>query len=122
MLKSRHLFIFGFSLILSLMVASAFAGPPPAHEFVHFTVYISAETGDPVRYETEKPESGASCLKKLEGMGGRPVQDGLAQVHFCRAVDAKGAPVPEIKVNPETMQPLKPDEVSPQPEAPKVST
>ena len=122
MLKPRHAFIFTFALLASIVVNAAFAGPPPPHEFVHFTVYISAETGDPVRYETEKPESGASCLKKLEGMGGRPVQDGLAQVHFCRAVDAKGAPVPEIKINPETMQPLKPDEMAPDQEAPKVTT
>lgn len=108
--------------LVCLCVDAVALAVPPARQYIHFTVYISATTGEIARYETEKPETAADCLKKLEGMGGHPVKNGLAQVHFCRAVDAKGAPVPEIKINPETMQPLKPDDVAPKQEAPKVST
>lgn len=90
------------------------------HQFVHFTVYINSANGDPDHYLTEGPMAGAKCLKILEGMGGRQVKNGLAEVHFCRAVDAKGAPVPEIKINPETMQPL--DPATPKEETSKVPT
>jgi hypothetical protein len=108
---------------LCLFVDAVYAAAP-VHQFVHFTVYISATTGEQVRYETEAPMAGEKCLKILEGMGGRQVKNGLAEVHFCRAVDAQGAPVPEIKVNPETLQPLDDNGKAPvvKEEAPKVST
>jgi hypothetical protein len=124
MLKPRHLFIFAFSVLLSIMVGAAFADAPKSAQFIHFTVHISATNGEPAGYETEGPMAGEKCLKILEGMGGRQVKNGLAEVHFCRAVDAQGAPVPEIKINPDTMRPL--DESGKAPvardEKPKVST
>lgn len=109
--------------VLCLIVDAVYAAPP-AHQFVHFTVYISATTGETVRYETEPAMAGEKCLKILEGMGGRQVKNGLAEVHFCRAVDAQGVPMPEIKINPDTMQPLDDDSKAPVPkdEKPKVST
>lgn len=109
--------------IAAVCLASlALAGPVSVHQFIHFTAHISATTGEPAGYETEGPMDGAKCLKILEGMGGRQVKNGLAEVHFCRAVDAQGAPVPEIKINPDTMQPLDEDSKAPvADEKPKVS-
>lgn len=106
------------------LMSLAIAGPPTAHQFVHFTVYISAATGEVDHYTADDaPMSGEKCVKILEGMGGRQVENGLAQVHFCRAVDATGAPVPEIKINPDTMRPLDDDSKAPvADEKPKVST
>lgn len=106
------------SLIAVLLIAAgclaslAYAGEPVATpRFMHFTVYLDATTGEMKRAEHDaKPTSGEDCLKLLEGMGGRLVQNGLAQVHLCRQVDKDGNPVPEIKVNPETLAPLKPEE------------
>lgn len=102
--------------LLVLLIAAgcltslAFAADPvAAPQFMHFTVYLDATTGEMRRAEHDaKPTSGEACLKLLEGMGGRMVKDGLAQVHLCRQVDEDGNPVPEIKVNPETLAPLSP--------------
>jgi hypothetical protein len=106
------------SFVLVLLIAAgclaslAYAGEPvAAPQFMHFTVYLDATTGEMKRAEHDAtPISGEACLKLLEGMGGRMVTDGLAQVHLCRQVDRNGNPVPEIKVNPETLAPLKPEQ------------
>lgn len=107
--------------IAALCLTSLAFAAPPAHQFIHFTVYISASDGEIDHYATDAPMSGEECLKILEGMGGRAVKNGVAEVHFCRAVDAQGAPVPEIKINPETMRPLDDDKAPTAEEKPKVS-